>query len=218
MPDHRRRFRPHAPALSLAAFALLVLVFILSPVAAHARQRGDHAAREARRTEMQMRQRALWDLEKLKNARPARMPDRRPAYREVAEEFQQLQLVNYSLAGASDPKVPLDYAQIRKQSSEVRKRAARLKDYLLLPELDEAQKPHRGEEMLTPETLRAAVGALDVLVKSFVWNPVFQRPDVVDLEQSSKASRDLAGILSLSEQIRRSAEELGRVEPGVAKR
>jgi len=200
MPDHTRR-------LGLFAFAALAFV-ALSP--AHARAQTTRAERVAARAEMEMRQGALWDLEKLKRDRPTRAPVARPDYNAVAEEFKQLQLVNYSLAGVADPKVPLDLARVRKESGEVRKRAARLKGYLSLPEVEDAKKQERAAEILTPEALRAAVIRLDGLVNSFAWNPVFQKPDVIDLEQSTKASRDLAGIIGLSEQIRRSADELGK--------
>jgi hypothetical protein len=206
MPDHTRRLK-----LATCA-ALVVLAFVaLSPAAARAQSsQAAQAARDARRMEMEMRQRTLRDLDKMINKRPAKAPDARPAYGEVAEEFKQLQLVNYSLAGVADPKVELDYARVRKESAEVRKRAARLKSYLSLPEVEEPQKTDKAAEMQTPEALRSAIGKLDALVNSFAWNPVFQKPDVVDLEQSTKASRDLAGILSLSERIRKSAEELGK--------
>jgi len=208
MPNHTRRRH---------LIICVALVFVaLSPALARAQSsQSAQAAREARRMEMEMRQRALRDLNQMINKRPAKAPDPRPDFNEVAEEFKQLQLVNYSLAAVTDPKVTLDYARVRKESAEVRKRAARLKSYLSLPEVEAAGKQEKAVEIQTPEALRAAVGRLDALVNSFAWNPVFQRPDVVDLEQSTKAGRDLAGILSLSERIRKSAEELGR---SVAKR
>jgi hypothetical protein len=213
MPDHTRRLA-RAACASLAA----LLVVALTPAAARA-QSSPQAARDARRAEMEARQRTLWELERLKKKGAAKTPDRRPLYTEVAGEFQQLQVVNYSLAGAADPKVALDYARVRKESAEVRRRAARLKSYLSLPEVEGPQRQEAAAaEIQTPEALRSAVGKLDALVNSFVWNPVFQKPDVVDLEQSAKASRDLAGILALSEQIRRSAEELAKGARGVAKR
>ena len=202
MPEHIRR-------LKLATVAALAFI-ALSPAAARAQSSQAARDRDARRLDMEMRQRTLRDLDKNINKRPARVPDARPVFNEVAEEFKQLQLVNYSLAGVTDPKVPLDYARVRKESAEVRKRAARLKSYLSLPEVGADEKQEKAAEIQTPEALRAAVGRLDALVNSFAWNPVFQKPDVVDLEQSAKASRDLAGILSLSELIRKSAEELGR--------
>ncbi|MFL6257755.1 MAG: hypothetical protein ACJ74T_22340 [Pyrinomonadaceae bacterium] len=212
MLDHTRRLRL-ATVAALAALAFLVLL----PANAHA-QSSSAAARAAARAEMEMRQRMLWDLDKLKREKSTGAPDTRPDYGEVAEEFKQLQLVNYSLAGEADPKAQLDYARIRKESAEVRKRAARLKSYLSLPEAEPDGKQEKAAEIQTPEALRSAVGKLDALVNSFAWNPVFQRPDVVDLELSTKASRDLAGILSLSEQIRKSAEEMGKSTRSVAKK
>lgn len=204
--------KDHARRLKLATAApLALLAFVaLSPAAARAQATSASAARAAARADAEMRQRMLWDLEKLKKEKPTRSPDMRPDYGEVAEEFKRLQVVNYSLAASADPKALLDYARVRKESAEVRKHAGRLKSYLSLPEAEDAKKPDKAAEIQTPEALRAAVGKLDELVNSFAWNPVFQQPGVVDLEQSTKAGRDLAGILALSELIRRSAEELGK--------
>lgn len=203
--DHTRRL-----GLATRAAFVAVACIVLSHTLARAQSSSSSAARAAARAAEETRQRMLWEPDKVNREKRARVPDTLPDYEEVAEEFKQLQLVNRSLAGVADPQATLDYARVRKASAEVRKRAARLKEYLVLPEAEGAQRPEKSAEILTPETLRAAVGRLDALVNSFAWNPVFQRPDVVDLELSSKAGRDLAGILILSEQIRKGADELGR--------
>ena len=202
-PLSRLRLAPYATPAALA-------LIILPPCASRAQT--PQSKRDAQHVEIQMRQRALWDLEKLKNPSPpaAKVPNRRPTYRDVEEDFEQLQLRNYSLAGAAGRGDPLDYALIKKEAAEVRKRAARLKLYLSLPKPEETQKPEKVSEVLNAGGLRSAAASLDALVNSFVWNPVFRRPGVVDLEQSSKAGRDLAGIISLSEQIRKCAEDLAR--------
>lgn len=216
MSDRTRRRRGPLPSVPSAALFALTL---LSPAAAPAQSaRSAQAMRDARTNDLLLRQRALRELDKVKNKQPTRAPDTRPVYGEVAEEFKQLQVVNYSLAGVADPKVALDFARVRKESAEVRKRAARLKGYLSLPEVEDARQPDGAAEIGTPEALRAAVARLDALVNSFAWNPVFQKPGVVDLEQSSKAGRDLAGIIGLSEQIRKAAEDLSKGDRGVAKR
>jgi len=194
---------------SAARVAFAALAFVALPTTARA-QSSASSARNAAKAEMEMRQRMLWELDKINKEKPVRVPAPRPAYAEVAEEFKRLQLVNYSLLGVADPKVEMDFARIRKESAEVRKHAARLKGYLSLPEVEESKRPDKAAEIQTAEALRSAVKKLDGLVNSFAWNPVFQQPDVVDLEQSTRASRDLAGIISLSEQIRRSAEEMGK--------
>ena len=204
MKDQARRPGLYArAALALAAFA----VVLLSPSALRAQV--TRAEREVKRQEMQMRQWALRDLDRLKNEPPEKKRDTRPAYTDVEQDFEQLQLSNYSLAGAAEDGAALDYELIRKHAEEVRKRASRLKVYLSLPKVDGGQAQAR-DPGATPEGLRAAVSSLDALVNGFVWNPVFRQPDIVDLEKSSKASRDLAGIISLSEQIRRRAAELAK--------
>lgn len=197
----------HTPLLKSATRAALAALFLFALAHTDARAQTSQAARDARRTDMIVRQRALHDLDKLKQNPHLKPPASRLAYRGAAEEFRRLQLVNYSLAGAADAKVALDYARVRRESGEVRKRASRLKEYLSLPE---AERQEGGAEIRTPEALREAVARLDALVNSFVWNPVLQKPDVVDLEQSLRASRDLAGIIALGERIRRGADELGK--------
>lgn len=211
MPDHARRLRLRTgAALAAAAFASV----LLSPAAAGAQT--SQRERDAKLNEMRMRQLALRDLERLKNPPPPKAPAGRPAYRDVEEDFEQLQRVNYSLAGAAAPGAPLDYASIRKQAAEVRKRAVRLRGYLSLPKV--AGEPDKEEEIRTAEGLRAALASLDALVNSFAWNPAFRRPDIVDLEQSSKASRDLARIIDLSERIRKRAEEFSKPAAGADKK
>jgi hypothetical protein len=203
MRDNTRRpgLYAHA-ALAAAAFAFI----LFSPSALRAQT--SRTERETRRTEMQMRQWALRNLEKLKDAPPTMRRDTRPAYSDVEQDFEQLQLVNYTLAGAAVEGVALDYELIKKHAAEVSKRASRLKTYLSLPEVEGPKTQGKGADIQTPEGLRTAVASLDALVNSFAWNPVFRQPNVVNLEQSSKASRDLAGIITLSEQIRKGAAEL----------
>lgn len=203
MQLHKRRLRRGAAAAPIAAAALL-----LSWPAPSRAQSGPR--RDERRTEMETRQRELRSLDGI-NAKPARKrPDNRPSYQQVAEDFEQLQLRshNLSVAGGSDAR--LDYGQVGEEAAEVRRRASRLKSTLALPAVKKDQKQKRAEGALTPEGVKAAIVSLDALVKSFVWNPVFQRPDVLDTENSSKAGRELEDILRLSEQIRASAEALGK--------
>ncbi|HEV2764837.1 MAG TPA: hypothetical protein VGV38_17785 [Pyrinomonadaceae bacterium] len=201
--------RSHTRVLRIAARASLAFVAfaLLSPCAARAQS--SQSARDARRIEMENRQRALRDLERVNEKPQAKRADHRPLYREVAKDFEQLQLSNHSLSKAATAEGPPDFALMKKEAAEVRKRASRLKANLALPKTEETRRREGVEELLTPEGLRPAVAALDTLVNGFVWNPVFRQPDVVDLEQSSKASRDLSEIIALSERIRKCVEGLG---------
>lgn len=166
--------------------------------------------RDERRADMESRQRALRSLSGL-NAREAKKARAAlPVYQQVAEDFQELQLSNYRLSGAAAAGAPLDYARVVEEASEVRRRASRLRAALALPAVKKEQKRSEGKGALTPEGVKAAVALLDALVNSFVWNPVFRKPDVLDVENSTKAGRELDEILRLSEQIKGAAEALGK--------
>jgi hypothetical protein len=202
LPAARRSF---AAAASAFAAALLLACW-----AGPARAQTATNRRDERRVEMETRQRALRSLSGI-NERPVRkQPDTRPSYQQVAEDFQQLQLSNYSLSGALTAGSELDYKKVEEDAAEVRRRASRLKSALALP----VQKGGQGEKKAAPapgaEGLKAAVAALDALVKSFVWNPVFRNPGVLDAENSTRAGRELEEILRLSEQVREAARALGK--------
>jgi hypothetical protein len=131
----------------------------------------------------------------------------RASYRDASREFERLQLANRSLAGLVGRDTVTDYARVRKEAAEVNKSASRLKDYLSLPKPDDGGKQKTAEPLGLHE-LKTAVASLDARVKEFVWNPVLHESGVVDSEKSTQASRDLEGIISLSERIRKCAEGL----------
>lgn len=202
-----RRVSPVAyapPVMRVVACACL----LLSPVAARAQSA--QSIRETRRLEMETRQRVRWEMEKLKRGGSAKATAKRPAYRDVEEDFEQLQVRNYALAGMFAAPAPFDYAQIKREAVEVKKRAARLKVCLALPAPEAEPAPGKTVAPLTADGLKALVGSLDALVNRFVWNPVFRRPDIIDVGQAAKASRDLADILDASEQIQRYADTLSK--------
>jgi hypothetical protein len=195
--------------MGASVFAALFAATLLSPPAPACAQlistRGDE-----RRADMEQRQRALRSLSRLLNKPPKTEKARRPTYKEVAEDFQQLQIRNYNLAGVLEPGAQFDYRVIEAEAGEVRHRAGRLKYALALPYAKEEAEAKRVEEALTPERMKSAIASLDKLVNSFAWNPVFHNPDVLDAENSSKAGRELEDILRLSEQIKNSARAAGK--------
>ncbi len=173
-------------AVAASSVAAVVLFACYAPARAQSAQQ----RRDERRAEMEYRQRALRALSGRLKGRPGDAPDTRPAYRQVAEDFEQLQLKNYSLSGAAEP--------------------SRLKSTLSFPAAADGGKRKRAAGPLPPGGLKEAILSLDALVKSFVSNPVFQRPDVLDAENAAKAGRELEEILGLSGQIRKAAEALAK--------
>lgn len=194
---------------SSISLPLAIALALLSASSAPAQS--SQSARESRRIDAEMRQRMLLELERLKRPARERGAATRPDYRSVEEDFEQLQVGSYELAGEAARAGAANYEQMRKRAGEIRKRASRLKVYLALPRAEQPSGPDKTA--LTKNDLTSAVASLDALVKSFVWNPVFSHPDVVDVEQSTKASRDLVGIIDLSGRIEKCAEGLGRRAP-----
>lgn len=192
------------------ALACLLPVILLEPDA----QAQTQSQREAARIDMMERQRALRNLENVKRKLSRRPPEPRLAYQQIKEDFEQLQFANYHLSGAGASTPAPDYGQIKKNAAEVRKRASRLKTNLLLPEPDRDEKLQKSREAFDSEELKTAIDALDALVKRFVWNPVFQHPNVLDVENSLKARLDLEAIIKLSEQIHKRAEALSKLAGG----
>ncbi len=203
----------HVRRISLGhAAGIVFAAALITSSTGGARAQSAQQRRDERRADMEARQRALRSLSEAAKKQPRKGPDTRPSYQQVAEDFAQLQLTNYNLSAAAEPGAELVYGRIAEEAAEVRRRASRLKSTLALPAVKADENRKRGDEALTPEGLKAAITSLDAVVKSFVWNPVFQKPDVLDAENSAKAGRELEDILRLSEQIRRTAEILGKAK------
>jgi hypothetical protein len=193
-------------SVSAGLFAAAVLL----SSAATARAQLISTRGDERRADMEQRQRALRSLSRLLNKPPRAEKVRRPTYKEVAEDFEQLQVRNYNLAGVLEPGAQFDYRKIEEEAGEVRHRAVRLKSALALPFAKGEAEGKKVEEALTPERMKPAIASLDKLVNSFAWNPVFHNPDVLDAENSTRAGRELEEILRLSEQIKECARGLGK--------
>ncbi|MGH9900470.1 MAG: hypothetical protein ACRD68_01380, partial [Pyrinomonadaceae bacterium] len=126
------------------------------------------------------------------------------------EDFKQLQVVNNRMlaAFASAPKP--DFKHISEATSEIRKRAARLKANLQLPRPETEGKKAKAQEPAGGAQLRESLLALDRSVMSFVESPVFKNTGVVDAAHAAKASGDLESVIELSQAISKGAERMGK--------
>ena len=164
------------------------------------------SVREARRSDIESRQRALWTLEKEAHKRgqnSRKSSTNTLAYRQFKEDYEALQIASYSLTDLVSLKT-FSYDDVAKQAAEVKKRAARIRTTLVLPEAEKAPKKNEPEV----RDLKAAVTDLESLVQRFATNPMFQELTVLDANHTMNARRDLDDIVKLSESIRKLAEEL----------
>lgn len=205
-----RRTESTLAAILRAASVAVALLF--APGASWAQETSPQALRDARRNELEARQRALRSLENLnkKGNRAQATRAQQLAFQQFKEDFETLQYANFSLLDALVAGPDPDYGQVKKQAGEIKKRASSIKTSLVLPEPEKDEKQKKREAAADKEALKADVVALDAAVQSFVTSPIFQELGVLDANNSVKARGDLETIIRLSEQIRRTAEALGK--------
>ena len=197
---HRDSRLPNAFRINMYVASLSVAIFVCGGLSS-AQEPSSQSSRDARRAEIESRQRALWTLEKEARKNKARTPSaNNPAFRQFKEDFEGMQTANYALADLVLAAEPFDYREIGKQASEVKKRAARIRATLVLPEADKQEKPDEKP------ALKDAIAKLGLLVQNFISNPMFQELTVLDANYTVKARRDLDEIVRLSEHIRKTAE------------
>lgn len=206
------------PALVLALSAFLPAVLLAQQGGGQQGGGGSRPAREnplermmRERHDRMMREMELRSVEMMGRARPAEPRNPRLAYEQIREDYQRLQVVNNDMMrqtfGDNAP-ATIDYRMVARATQEINRRASRLRSNMQLPELEESARPREAADITNSEQLRSSMLALDNLVTSFISNPIFRTPGVMDVEASTKARRDLEAMIELSKRIKRSAERL----------
>ena len=126
---------------------------------------------------------------------------------QIEEDLGYLQDAADYLAGAASRDGALDLKAVEKTASEVRKRAGRLRDLLLLPNRQKGEGRREERVIGDAEHLRAALSELSELMADAVRNPVL-RGYLLDPVMSAEARRDLDEIVELCDRIKNGSETL----------
>lgn len=127
--------------------------------------------------------------------------------KQVKEDFLRIQDINEGIIRDYVAGEPPNYKHISEAMEEIRKRAARLNDNLLLPaDLENSQKSLEAGK----GNARSPLLDLNDLIKSFVSNPIFKNSNTIDAKTGAKAKKDLQGIVALSGRISKSADKLSK--------
>jgi hypothetical protein len=131
------------------------------------------------------------------------------ALTQIKEDYERIQVVNNDLAKATEGAGGVDLKLAGESASEIRKRAERLLSNLALPELTEeverVRMPAEGEAQLRPSLVM-----LRKLVERFVRSPLFREVNVIDAQVSTRARRDLEGIVELSGRLKKDCEKFDK--------
>ncbi len=148
-------------------------------------------AREYDREDLARGKKKESEAESLRRARELRM--------QVAEDLSALQTAynDLVLTLRSSSAGPAE-SSVTASATEIRKRAARLKSNLALPEPDAETQREGAIPLPPPETPRKALGTLCRYILAFVTNPIFEPGAAFDVNHATQAGRDLEAIIEVS--------------------
>ena len=129
---------------------------------------------------------------------------------QVTQDFERIQTARNEIVRTIGN--GLDYKFVSEVTGEIKKRASRLEENLALPKPEEDEKRVVNQEELNEDQMRLALLMLCKRIESFVKNPLFETPGVIDVRHSTKASSDLESILKLSATLRKNAERLKKLQ------
>jgi len=199
--------------LTTRALAAMFLVTILAPCAPAQRPASDDARRECGR-----------DLRKCDGetaptippativdaaGRPVQMGEFPLPLSQIKKDIGYLQTAAGYLSETASQSNEPDFGAVARAASEIRKRAARLRGSLALPEPE--RKAGKVERVIPSGAaqLREALSALSELISDAVSNPVLGG-QFLDASGSAGAREQLDEIVELCERIKTGSEALGR--------
>lgn len=211
--------RNHRKSSAAVGFAAAACLFALAALPASAQQAPTGPPPAGVRDpfaevrERQQREAQLRSAEMLAVAKPTDRRAAEAAAEQMREDFRLLQVLRNKIVRHLKSEKQLDYKFIAEETGDINKRAERLKTHLVRDEAPEAapKEPEKIPEMDEDKVTDALV-RMCRRIDSFTENPVFKLPDVVDVEQTAKAGRDLRDIIRLSGRIRKTAERLNKTQ------
>jgi hypothetical protein len=209
MRNWRSKFLQHFKIINCSpiVFPLLVLVTILS-AADVARSQGfpGPAARERNRV-MDDHDR---DINRMKNDAKASNERRRNLFPQINEDFQRIQVIHNEIVRLLQSDKGLNYGRLAELTDDMKKRSARLRENLALPEREKTDAPHTHTETVDETHMKKTIVALHDLVVTFVASPIFKNLGVVDAKVVEEARENLDNIIDVSDEIKREAKVLGK--------
>jgi len=197
--------RHHFSKRALFSGVLVIASVLLSATPLFAWQGGMRPiGPSARERDLMYRELGLRNLERVDRRSPE---ERRLAMAKIKEDFKQIQVLNNDVMRSLSSSQTPDYKLIVKATDEMKKCALRLKTNLYLPESEKDAKLAKPQDDKHQPQLAPALSSIDSLIASFVANPVFKSPGVIDVQFSAKARRDLDRIITLSERAQRIARQ-----------
>jgi len=135
---------------------------------------------------------------------------RQAMLKQINDDFRDLQTLNNKMMKDVASAQAIDYKSVAEVMTQIRSKATRLNSNLALPKAPEAKGEKSDEEIVSETEFRTKLSEFDQVIVSFTTNPLFQKANVMDLEQANKASRDLSTIINRSAKLKKVAGQLSK--------
>jgi hypothetical protein len=149
-------------------------------------------------------------LNRMKNDAKAASERRRSLFPQINEDFQRLQVIHNEIVRMLQPDKSLDYDRLADLTGDMKKRSARLRENLALPEPDKTHAEPAHPETIDEAHIKNTIADLHDVVVSFVANPIFKNLGVVEPKTIDAATKDLNNLMDLSDELKREAKTLGK--------
>jgi hypothetical protein len=203
--------------VAAASFAILVLALPVLSVRAQSGNRNEapivpgspKPGDDLRPAGIRERQFKMMDMEREAARQPRSPEEEKLAVAQIAEDYKELQVVNNKMMSATMKAASPDYTNVSQSLGDIRKRALRLRENLgfASKELQKLEKAKHNQVKTVPE-LKSELLALDNSIMSFVKNAIFKNPDVVNVEEATKARQDLEYIIEKTQLLNKDIERL----------
>jgi len=137
-------------------------------------------------------------------------PARQLVLKKIREDFRDLQNLNNKMMSEAWARKAVDYGFVSDMISQIRGKANRLKLNLNLPAPGD-MKSERRADPVNDKDFRASLMILDQTIMRFVKNPLFQKPNTIEVTQATQARQDLEAVIELAAGLRKVASRLGKV-------
>jgi len=191
---------------STVLFCVLLTVFAVAIVA---RSQVRYPGPESRENNRSMDE---YDrtLNRMKNDAKAASERRRSLFPQINEDFQRLQVIHNEIVRMLQPDKGLNYDRLADLTGDMKKRGARLRENLALPEPDKTHAEPAHAETIDEAHIKKTIADLHDVVVSFIANPIFKNIGVVEPKTIDAATKDLNNLMDLSDELKREAKTLGK--------
>ena len=135
---------------------------------------------------------------------------RKNLFPQINEDFQRLQVIHNEMVRMLQPGKTFDYDRLAELSDDMKKRGARLRSNLALPEPEKTNAQTSHAVAVDESHIKNDIGDLHDLIVSFVASPIFKNLGVVDSKVIDSASENLDEIIGMSDEIKKEAKILGK--------